>query len=1593
MRKGKRILSKVMTFMFAFIVSTGVMSYFDVGEAGVVYAGYLPKNEDADLDVDSISGYFILENPGSEPAYIYKDSNGKTFTPKNSKFTEPDNNTTWRYVEEGMDDKNGTHHNGCRLIITIPKMLRYYPDDYTEEECGGTIEIRPTTSKTIAYYDYKKGSIHLDPGDHHVDESDYSLSAEITIKTDAKTSVPCIMRFTDLDSYEKWTLKSGFINNSVKLSKKASLIKVSGSTYEGTINSDNVSDKDGMQAGSRLCVWAMFNSTSTVKLVYNTGGRRGSDLRYNGSNPIEDYYYSATYNPNGASGKTKKTKKAILKGTSNYKVLDVQDSWKWSYKGYTFKNWKERKESKTYKPGATFKGNYDVTFDAQWDPITYKVKYNANGGTGTMSDSTHTYNKAQNLNANKFTKTNATFQGWAVASDKTKVKYSNQQEVKNLSSTNGETINLYAVWKDNGGGTTTPTNCTITYNGNGNTSGATSSTTVQRGKSATIAANGFAKSGSTFSHWNTAANGSGTTYNPGNTLTLNSNMTLYAIWKNNPPQTCTITYYGNGATGGSTGATTVNKGSQATVANIGFTWDASHPSKGTWNTAANGSGTTYKPGDKITLNSNLALYAQWSTKSTDTSKEYGNWSIYQYHVYYYSNGGSGSVSQQDIEYRRQRTVTTIVKEMTDGKVTKETKTPVTETINSTPSVTLRSNSFSAPTGFHKASGWSTGSGYTGKWWSRGRSPEPYNSYSYSEGQTITLSGNLNLWARWTPNEYDVSYYGNGATSGSMSGTHHVYDTTSYLRSNQFKRQYTVTYKPVAPAAGLQLSTSQANTLSSYSFLGWSTSAGSLSKSGSNWIYGGSQVLGNGANHNNLTSSNGATVNLYARWQTNPVTLPSPTRTGWTFVAWYDQESGGNTPKNPDGTSHNGLAGSAYTPSGDITLYARWMRKLRLTLETSTYESPTPAYNFDQTICSPETQFKYNNTTVSGFTGKSTRNTNDAKYVITFASNNITLEGKTLNSELINKGGTSMSTALSGNTITAYPSFKGWHTKAQIKNILYDYYSQTVEYGDVLVGNSATTITITPDNTDATRYTVQGNANGSGTILYSPESERNITLYPHWSEATITLPDARRNKTLGPDDGSETDGTQEDTFLGWFTKPQPSGGGSGDGGKYVGTTGDVVTVTTDMTLYPWFNVAPIIVESAMPHDFWEGQPVSYDQLLTLIDARDLDDPSSHSHTYDYNKDGVVDGKMLDWHGTRAWAGLYSMTARAWLTSNFPSMTEAQKDEIIRHVNYTDFTPVITKVTYACNGKDSIGNPCSDSMTRYDYNPKTWTDYHLNTGWHHAADKTGLETVGDIVIHYEITDNGILSNSVMLPGSPITVGFDLHTKILYNTPPTLTLTSTYIYTGDPVATKDNIVEFLRQKQVRYDLEDCDIVNEPWWYLETTKQQLYDSLEITGIYGIEFNSGYYIEHKDECDEVAGYTDIIELFKLKDTNPELFNHITGFKVTFDAHDQWEKKVSDDRLGMDEVSRTIEVVMFNNEDDADLETASVSEEIRYITENTMDTLDDTDYWGTSGKTILFNTFMKYAERNSLNPNKYEGYATTGSDQKVGITVNDYTNN
>ena len=95
-----------------------------------------------------------------------------------------------------------------------------------------------------------------------------------------------------------------------------------------------------------------------------------------------------------------------------------------------------------------------------------------------------------------------------------------------------------------------------------------------------------------------------------------------------------LSYDANTGTGTMTGETGVH---YAVVKANGFTAPSGKVFYG-WNTAANGTGDSYQPGDAIELNANTTLYAQWGTELTAT------WSVTKVDSKLYRGGGGYSVT-------------------------------------------------------------------------------------------------------------------------------------------------------------------------------------------------------------------------------------------------------------------------------------------------------------------------------------------------------------------------------------------------------------------------------------------------------------------------------------------------------------------------------------------------------------------------------------------------------------------------------------------------------------------------------------------------------------------------------------------------------------------------------------------------------------------------------------------------------------------------------------------------------------------------------------------------------------------------------------
>ena len=266
---------------------------------------------------------------------------------------------------------------------------------------------------------------------------------------------------------------------------------------------------------------------------------------------------------------------------------------------------------------------------------------------------------------------------------------------------------------------------------------------------------------------------------------------------------------------------------------------------------ANAGTVDYSAGQQVSLTGNLNLWAVWK--------------IITYTITYNANGGSGAPASQTKDYGA--TIT------------------LSDTIPS----------------------W-TGRNFIG--WAKSST----GSVEYQPRASYSGNANLNLYAKWELQTWEVTYDANGG-SGAPSAQTKIYGENLTLskvkpsKTSQSAGSYIVTLNgnngSVSPS---QLTAART---SNYSFNIWNTKSG-----------------GNGTNYSpGQTYSTNASLGLYAQWNTNTTTasvaLPTnPSRTGYTFLGWNDSAS-----------ASTGTTGY-YTPTENVTLYAIWKTQSKIYIDSN-----------------------------------------------------------------------------------------------------------------------------------------------------------------------------------------------------------------------------------------------------------------------------------------------------------------------------------------------------------------------------------------------------------------------------------------------------------------------------------------------------------------------------------------------------------------------------------------------------------------------------------------------------------------------------------
>ena len=522
--------------------------------------------------------------------------------------------------------------------------------------------------------------------------------------------------------------------------------------------------------------------------------------------------------------------------------------------GYTFTGWKRADNQQAYGDGQwvtnlTTQPNGIVTMVAQWSANEAHIRYNPNppagkttGGNGTPNWDGHTGDTPA-IGGNGWTIDGYTFAGWTTSPDGSGARYA-----PGARWTANGTLTLYAQW--------TPGQASLTYDGNGATGGKTDPQTGKTDEKINVRDNGFTRDGYTFVTWNTQADCKGNAVKPNSEWTLRGSSTLYACWAGNAQ---TLTYHGNGATGGNTAAQSGKTGDELTTNANGFTRDGYTFVR--WDTAKDGSGTAYGEGKNgvsqyVMKPAGNDLYAIWKANPAT------------------------------IQYRNDWPNTT-------------GSTPDTTGVTGQ-NVTIARNGFTRP-------------GYTFTGWARDRRTNP----SLQPGGRYTLTpGTTTLWAQWKADPAHLIYNSNSGSTSQTRRTDGVVDQTLTVIANPFTR-------------------------TGYTFTGWNTQADGRGRA---------YTAGNGFRLVADPKSNPVNTSvLYAQWRINRVTLkfnpnggtggypditadafttvtipadakePKVQRPGFRFTGWAMKP----TPGAGDTILSPGKGTVSMPDQGSITVYAQW----------------------------------------------------------------------------------------------------------------------------------------------------------------------------------------------------------------------------------------------------------------------------------------------------------------------------------------------------------------------------------------------------------------------------------------------------------------------------------------------------------------------------------------------------------------------------------------------------------------------------------------------------------------------------------------------
>ncbi len=299
---------------------------------------------------------------------------------------------------------------------------------------------------------------------------------------------------------------------------------------------------------------------------------------------------TATFNANGGA--------AVIPGSQSYVAGQTFGAFPIpSRTGYAFEGWWTEAVGGDRITEASGVPTADTELFAHWSPIQYFIAYDANGGTGAMTNQVLLYDTPKVLDENLFSRPGYAFSGWARSADG-QVEYADRAEVVNLAEISNAVVTLYAVWSGAG--------YNVRFDSNGGT-GVMENQTIQIGETQNLHTNAFAFSGREFLGWATESGGA-VAYMDGEAVSdlasaNGATVHLYAVWHTSNA-TWRVSFDGNG---GSVVPMHWNVARGVSLDALPTPTRPGHAFMGWWTQRAGGASVT----PPFVVTGDMSLYAHW----------------------------------------------------------------------------------------------------------------------------------------------------------------------------------------------------------------------------------------------------------------------------------------------------------------------------------------------------------------------------------------------------------------------------------------------------------------------------------------------------------------------------------------------------------------------------------------------------------------------------------------------------------------------------------------------------------------------------------------------------------------------------------------------------------------------------------------------------------------------------------------------------------------------------------------------------------------------------------------------------------------------